>query len=127
MNCPHCQKELPVTHGITPCPFCGKEIYFEQIPLPPNRLRMNWPVFFIVLLAPAVFNLIGMLENNGLIIVGSTFPGSFVAGIICACMLARCREMRGWLAVLLAFALVVSSFIFCFIGCAFSVPFNHHR
>jgi hypothetical protein len=127
MNCPYCQKELPGGYGITPCPFCGREIYFEHIPIPPNRLRINWLVFYIVLFAPTVFNLVGALTNNGFIIFGSTFGGSVVAGIICASMLARYREMRGWLKVMLAFALVMTSFILCFIGCAFSVRFNHHR
>lgn len=125
MNCPYCQKELPGAYGITPCPFCGKEIYFEQIPLPPNRPRIYWLFFYIILFAPALFNLVGILTNNDFMVFGSTFGGSVVAGIICASILARYREMRGWLAVLLAFALVISSFIFCFIGCAVSAPLSH--
>jgi hypothetical protein len=120
MNCPHCKKELPGEFGITPCPFCGKDIYFEQIPLP-NQRRMSWLAFFIVLLAPAFFNLVGMLAKAGAIVLGSTFGGSIVAGIICARMAARYREMRGWPAVLLAFSLILSSFILCFLGCAFSI------
>lgn len=85
---------------------------------------MNWLVFYIVLFAPAVFNLVGMLGNSGFIIVGSTFVGSVVAGIICGRMLAYCREMPTGLAILLVLALIVTSFILCFLGCALSIPLH---
>ena len=85
---------------------------------------MNWLIFFVVLLAPAVLNLVGMLTNSGELIVGSTFFGSVIAGSICGRMLARNREMRRDMAVLLVFGLVVFSVTLCFLGCAFSIPLH---
>jgi MFS family permease len=116
MICPHCQKELSVPHGVTPCPFCGKEIYLNN-PLPPGP-KMNWLVFYAILLAPAILTLIGGSMHVIPVVFSSAFIGSLVAGIFAGAMLARYRNMRGGLVVLLVFGLSVFSFVLCFVGCA---------
>ena len=119
MNCPYCQKEWPEPYGVAPCPFCGREIYIDN-PLPAGH-KMNWPLFYIVLLAPAILTLIGGYMHVGVVVFSSTFIGSLIAGILSGGMLARYRNMRGGLAVLLVFGLCVFSFILCFVGCAFTI------
>jgi hypothetical protein len=57
----------------------------------------------------------------GVVVFSSTFIGSLIAGILSGGMLARYRNMRGGLAVLLVFGLCVFSFILCFVGCAFTI------
>ena len=86
---------------------------------------MNWLLFYIVLFAPAVLNLVGMLTNAGVLIVGSTFAGSVIVGVICGQMLGLRYGMSKVLTVLLVVAFIVTSFILCFLGCVFSVQFTH--
>jgi hypothetical protein len=84
--------------------------------------EINWPIFFGVLLAPAVAVMLGMMTNSGGVIVFATFIGSGWAGITCGTMLAR-RVARGGtlkalLVVVFSAVFAVLSFILCFVGCA---------
>ena len=124
MNCPHCHKEWPEGYGTGLCPFCGKEIHLQQTPLP-NQPRMNWLVFYIVLFAPAAFNLVGLSTKAFALVIASTSVGSLLAGVICGLMLARYRDLRHGLTLLLILGLGVFSFILCFIGCAATTALMH--
>lgn len=116
MNCPHCHRQWPEGYGGNSCPFCGGDISSLNA-LGANGRRINWLVFYVILLAPAALNLVGVMCNAGYLIFPSTFLGSLLAGIICGLMLARYRGMRGSLAFLLVMGLGVFSFILCFAGC----------
>jgi hypothetical protein len=53
------------------------------------RSRINWFVFLLVLLAPALLSAIGaQIKSDGLA-VGGVFAGSPVAGIFCGVLMGR--------------------------------------
>jgi hypothetical protein len=81
------------------------------------REKANWPLFFIVLLAPATTTLIALFLNFESLVMMSTFGGSLVAGIVCSSMLARGREESFGTRALRALALAAASFVICFGGC----------
>ena len=94
MNCPHCQKELPEGHGALECPFCKQMLSANATvsssthpSLPPARV--NWWIFFAILLAPALLALVGSLLKLDDMSVGSPLIGGPIAGIICGILLAR--------------------------------------
>ena len=123
MNCPHCQKELPVNHPAIWCPFCGRELVEGQTPAD-EFFKTNWPVFFAVLLAPAVLSLIGIAFNSGTLTVLATFGGSLLAGKICAGMLAGPRGYSTAVQWLIAVGLAALSIILCFGGCMAGAAIN---
>jgi hypothetical protein len=125
MNCPHCQKKLPENYSAGWCPFCGRDLFPDQSPSIESA-KINWLVFFTVLLAPAVLSLIGVALNIGTLIVSGTFGGSLVAGAVCSGML---DERYGYSSVvrwLLAAVLALLSFALCFGGCLAGVMIGKH-
>ena len=93
MNCPHCLKELPENYHAGWCPFCGKDLPASEIDSakPPLRpVKIYWPVFFAVLLAPALVTMFSaMLDhapNQSVSPVIGLFGGA-AAGIACGIIL----------------------------------------
>jgi hypothetical protein len=93
MNCPHCQKPLPENYSAGFCPHCGGAIQPESpgvdtLDLPPVKIR--WPIFFGVLLAPVLITaLIAFLgKPNEQVSPITGFFGGAAAGIACGIMLA---------------------------------------
>ena len=97
MNCPHCHKVLPEKYPATYCPHCGAAIVVEEsVPkagypsVAPVRIR--WPIFFGVLLAPALVTLLasflGRAHTNDSPSAFIAFFGGIAAGIACGIMLA---------------------------------------
>ena len=120
MNCPHCQKETPAKYSSAWCPFCGRDFSPDRAPSP-DTSRINWPVFFAILFAPAIITLLGVLVNAFAIVPPATFGGSFLAGIACGGMvanqLARGMEPNRFLVIVLSTIFIAVSFILCFAGC----------
>lgn len=98
MNCPHCHQVLPEKYSATYCPHCGEGIAVEEeseakvstTPVAPIKLR--WPIFFGVLLAPALLTLLasflGRSHANEPVSAFIAFVGGIAAGIACGIMLA---------------------------------------
>ena len=88
---------------------------------PPERYKINWLVFFAVLLAPPVVTLLAaMIDFEGLA-VGTPFVGGAIAGIACGIMLAfrvgRTRAVRVLLSFVFTAVFAVLSFALSFAGC----------
>lgn len=83
--------------------------------------KLNWLVFFIVLLAPAVLTLIAAMCKQGGLAVGCPLIGGGGAGILCGIMLARRVGRTPATKVLLGFVFSavfgVLSFSLGFVGC----------
>jgi hypothetical protein len=97
MNCPYCQKVLPEKYSATYCPYCGEAIAIEEkVPKINNpsvaTIRIRWPIFFGVLLAPALVTLLtsflGRDQANEPMSAFIAFFGGIAAGIACGVMLA---------------------------------------
>ena len=120
MKCPHCQKELPENYGAAWCPFCGQNFSAHaNSSLPPARL--NWWVFFAILLAPGLLALLGALLKVEALSVASPLFGGPIAGIICGILLARrigrTLQARIGLGFLFVALLGFLSFALGFTGC----------
>jgi hypothetical protein len=117
--------ELPENYALVYCTACGRDITMEQIPTVASP-KTDWPVFFAVLLAPAILSFVGIALDLGAVMVIATFGGSLVAGKMCSSLLAERREMSAAIQWLAAGAFAVLSFILCFGGCiAGSVIVRH--
>ncbi len=116
LNCPHCQRELPVNHPENWCPFCGRDLGEEETVAVPAT-KINWLLFFAILLAPAILSLIGVSLDLGTLIVGATFGGSLLAGTFCADLLDKQRGYSSAVKWCLAAVFALLSFILCFGGC----------
>ena len=116
------------------CPGCGQELEFVSTPdglncpqcgsLPPaleSSSKINWLIFFAVLLAPTVFALLGAMGKIEGLAVGSPLVGGGLAGIICGIMLGRrvgrTSAARVWLGILFVGLFGCVSFILSFFGC----------
>src|SRR5262249_52156546 len=94
MNCPYCQSVLPDGQAGV-CPSCGRELKAPPpIGVAPALapVRINWLLFFAVLLAPPLLSLVvarGGRDTEGLAI-GTALLGGGVAGLICGVWLGRC-------------------------------------
>lgn len=116
------------------CPGCGQEVEFVSTPdglncprcgSPPPAItssaRINWLIFFAVLLAPAVVALLGAMVKSEELAVGSPLVGGGLAGIICGIMLGRSVGRTSAARVLLGILFVgvfgCVSFILSFFGC----------
>lgn len=92
-------------------------------PLSPEPRRINWLVFLIVLLAPAILScLAGALgSRNGNVAPVIALFGGGIAGIICRVMLGRrlgkAPGTRLWLGILFAIILAVVCIGMSCFGC----------
>ncbi|MBI3879511.1 MAG: hypothetical protein HY301_05545 [Verrucomicrobia bacterium] len=116
MNCPHCQKEQPPNYSPEWCRFCGRDLFPDQISSVESP-GINWPIFFAVLLAPAILSLIGLALKVGGLVLIATFGGSLIAGKVCSAMLDERWGMSSVVQWLLAIVLAMLSFLLCFGGC----------
>ncbi len=116
------------------CPGCGQDVEFvstrdglkcPQCGCPPPALesstKINWLIFFAVLLAPAVVALLGAMGKIEPLAVGSPLVGGGLAGIICGIMLGRrvgrTSAARVLLGILFVGVFGCVSFILSFFGC----------
>ncbi len=136
MNCPHCQKELPVNYAAAWCPFCGRDLPASGVDSvqhlsPP--VKTNWVLFFSVLLAPVLLTILVVLlgAKKGNASPGIAFFGGGVAGIVCGVMLGRqlgkTKPLRIILGILFAFIMIVVCIGMSCFGClasGFQLHFN---
>ena len=96
MNCSHCQKELPENYAASFCPHCGGAVQ-QPDPVTPDTpplvpTKINWWIFFGVLLAPPLLTLITAFldkeRSNQELSPFIAFFGGAAAGIACGIMLA---------------------------------------
>ncbi|NOS70924.1 MAG: hypothetical protein HOP33_13460 [Verrucomicrobia bacterium] len=116
------------------CPGCGQEVEFVSTPdglncpqcgSPPpaaeSSTKINWLVFFAVLLAPTVVALLGAMGKIEPLAVGSPLVGGGLAGIVCGIMLGRrvgrTSAARVLLGILFIGVFGCVSFILSFFGC----------
>jgi hypothetical protein len=136
--CPHCHKDYPEKYEGRYCPHCGAArpdvLGTPQPNVPsvgkksPSPTRIKLPIFFAVLLAPALLTLlfayINRAQGNEGISPGLAVGGGVGAGIACGIMLAlRMGKSVGakialsvLLSVLFVFVCVMLSFFGCMIG-----------
>jgi hypothetical protein len=116
MNCPHCQKPLPADWVSEWCPMCGRDLSPTDAVPPQNKppaVRVNWLVFFSILLAPALLSVLVVLlgARQGNLAPWIAFFGGILAGIVCGAMLGfslgRTRAARILLGLLLSIVMVV--------------------
>ena len=116
------------------CPGCGQEVVFVQTgnsancphcggppPALESSTKINWLIFFAVLLAPAVVALLGAMGKVEPLAVGSPLVGGGLAGIVCGIMLGRrvgrTSAARVLLGILFVGVFGCVSFILSFFGC----------
>ena len=116
MTCPHCQKEQPEDYAADCCRYCGQD-FSEVQTASDNLAKISWPLFFVVLFAPAVISFVSLACNLGGLMVAATFGGSLLAGKICATMLDQQRGYSTLVQLLVTLMLAALSFILCFGGC----------
>jgi hypothetical protein len=121
MNCPHCQKELPVNYPVGYCPFCGND-FPEEKTIVAKESPLNWKMFFAVLFAPAVCSFASSAARLELLPVLFATIGCLVAGVICARLAMRSigptRMPRALLHLILAILFVFLCMMLSWIGCA---------
>ena len=82
---------------------------------------MNWFLFLSVLLAPALFSVLGAMVRSDSLVMGSTWLGSLVVGIICGVWMGlhfgRTPVSRFALGVLLTVVFGVVSVVLACFGC----------
>ena len=93
MNCPHCSNPLP-SEGAIVCPSCGQALTASRDDSAKNAsppVRLNWLVFFAVLLAPPLLTILAVQvgsNSNGLAVAIALLGGG-LGGIISGAMLGR--------------------------------------
>src|SRR5580765_6010530 len=120
MNCPHCQKLLPDNYTASYCPHCGGEVQQPTSPTPPGSpplkpVKIKWPIFFVVLLAPPVLTsmvaFVGKGQSNESVSPIIALFGGGAAGVVYGILLAlrigRTVPIRVLLAILFAGILAV--------------------
>jgi hypothetical protein len=135
MNCPHCQKELPVNYEGASCPACG-----NGLPLPPDAAqspdpsqKISWPFFFAWLFAPVLLTTLAARfpsQANDLAVL-TVLLGGPISGGVCGVMLSRrlghTTESRVLIGMLLVPAMMVVCVVMNFYGCvAGSQGLNFH-
>ncbi|HEU5072403.1 MAG TPA: hypothetical protein VFV96_18535 [Verrucomicrobiae bacterium] len=99
---------------------------------PPMAVRrINWFLFFAVLLAPPVLTLLTAMAGWQSFPVACPFVGGALAGLVCGIQLARRLGQTTNAVVLLSFAFFIVfgalSFALCFTGCLLgNYNFNVH-
>ena len=126
MNCPHCQKELPLKDESACCPFCGLALSpaTADPPQPQSPAsKFKWLIFLIALLAPAILTILAVSLGAK---QGDTAPtismlcgtvGGIVCGIILGCRVGKSTPIRVVLSIVFAAIMsVVCIGMSCF-GC----------
>ena len=118
--CPNCRAKVPV-QAVT-CPVCSHSLTppkSEGGPSPAKSTR-GWPIFFGVLLLPALLTLVTARSDDvwpfftfGLSLITALYCGFWLAGRICRTTGARLAA-----GVALSGGFYVLSFILCCAGCA---------
>ncbi len=97
MNCPHCHQVLPENYSATYCLHCGAAVTVEESVPKVSKpsvvpVRIRWPIFFGVLLGPALVTLLtsflGSAHTNDTLSALIAFFGGIAGGIGCGLMLA---------------------------------------
>jgi hypothetical protein len=132
MKCPHCKNELPDNHGARWCSFCGKDLpgsatYAVETPSSSPQLapvKVNWLVFFAVLIAPPLLTLITASTVGGRNEQVSPIIGLYgggAAGIICGLLLGlrlgKTVLARVVLGVLFSVVMAFLCIMLCLLGC----------
>jgi hypothetical protein len=95
MNCPHCQRDLPLKFISEECPFCGHVILESEVheqESRPKPVKTWWPLFFIAMFGPAGLTILAVLldgTKRGDVEVWIGLYGGIIGGIICGVMLGR--------------------------------------
>jgi hypothetical protein len=124
MNCPHCQKDFPENYDAAWCPFCGKDLSMpeKEQKVQPTAYKINWLLFWLVLLAPAAISFLAAMAKMDNIAILCPIVGGGIAGIFCATMLARrigrTTESKILLGLLFSILLPLFSFGLGFAGCS---------
>src|SRR5580692_3472523 len=132
MNCPHCQQCLPADFSLEVCPHCGKDLPGEHLQgvKPTPRARVRWPLFFVVLFAPAVCCFIAFALNLGWLAVLSGLAGSLISGLICTGIVIKRLAASGRRSPLLTFGIGVLlcslSYFLSGVGCTVGVNVTGH-
>jgi hypothetical protein len=128
VNCPHCQKDLPVNYNGGYCPYCGKDLpppLNVARPLDTNQ-KISWPWFFVILFLPVVLTMLTArlpAQAGGLAALISLCGGP-VSGIICGAMLARRLGRTEGTKIVFGIVLIPTMVVVCvalnFFGCLVS-------
>jgi lipopolysaccharide export LptBFGC system permease protein LptF len=126
MNCPHCQKELPVNYDAAWCPFCGRDLTLPKADSPQETLppfKIKWWLFLAAMFAPLLLTILAVLlgakrDNVSPMIA---LIGGGIAGIVCGVMLGLqggdTTTSRVFISILMALVMaVVCIGLSCF-GC----------
>jgi hypothetical protein len=134
--CPHCQKEIPSTFNGRYCPHCGvarpetiaPKASTSTTPVVEQALKpfkINWWIFFAVLLAPPLLTLLAAFSTNEH--AGADAPpfvamvGGISSGIVCGIMLAlrlgKTTDTRVLLGILFCVILAVVCVTLSCFGC----------
>jgi UDP-N-acetylmuramyl pentapeptide phosphotransferase/UDP-N-acetylglucosamine-1-phosphate transferase len=124
MNCRSCQKELPENYDVAWCPVCGKDLVPretrpDELLSPPTKI--NWRIFYAVLLAPAVICFASKTAGlDGLAAFTACF-GFVLSGIYCGAVLMHRKQLKGFSQIIVGLCLIaVMSFLslcLCWAGC----------
>lgn len=127
MNCPHCQTELPENFATAWCPSCGKNLPARanddiKPTLPP--VKINWLIFFAVLLAPALLTTLtasSIQTLNESVSPTIALLGGSAAGIVCGVLLGlrlgKTALARTGLGILFSVVMVIVCVMLCLFGC----------
>ncbi len=121
-NCPKCQADISAALAANQsnCPACGTPLTIGNAP--PTPPKTNWPLFFGLLLAPAVLNLIAASVDSLAGTIFFTLLGSGLAGVKCADIMARhlggSRAVQFFLNLVFLPLFAAVSFGLCYAGCA---------
>jgi hypothetical protein len=130
MNCPRCQKELPADYSANYCFACGGSLSPEEYRGPDGELKhlpavkFRAPLFFLLLLGPAVITMISAWLVGGSNESVSPFVGLIgggTSGIACGLMLGRRIPSTGPVRIILCLfysgIMTVVCIMLCFFGC----------
>lgn len=94
-----------------------------SVPVPfDSKPRINWFLFLLVLLAPALFTVLGARSKSDGLAIGSALFGSLAAGIVCGVWVGlrfgRTTVWRFALGIVFTFVLGVLSLVLACFGCS---------
>ncbi|MEQ2008874.1 MAG: hypothetical protein ABMA26_18995 [Limisphaerales bacterium] len=133
-NCPKCNEASE--DNFDSCWKCGTSRGGEaapadlvkESPAPTHALsKTNWPLFFAILLAPALLSTLVIAVQPPivwLLLLVTTLFGSIASGVTCAKLLARdaCDEpeSKSVLSLALSCLFFLTSLGLCYVGCSVS-------